>query len=506
MTSGKYLRITRQIGVSYVSSGMVFLLGPLLTYLLTRNLTVAEYGAFSIFLVIVNVSAVILDFAFSHYMVNKFPGLSRRKMIKSFIPLLAFSFISALLIVLFLAFTPFKDVFIQTFGLTGYWFEFQLLMILVFMGIPLRVMLGYLSAKKEIELSSILVFVRQSFWVFLLFVFIWAMGGLTLLNVMYLWIAGFAIAFILCLYWLRKDFAYFFSKIKKVSWVPIRTGLIYGLPLMPYLIGSWIVAVSDRFFLGYYMTLDQVGIYSLAYVLANIVFSFGIVMSGIFYPYVAEAWNKGEVIIKGRVGGSYNFLINASLKYSLIVIISSAVGLFVLREHIVMLLSGQAYILAASVIPILLVYPIFACMVTILQQTLMVRNRTKTIGVIYTFVAFLTIALNFLLVPILGMFGVALAVSLSYVVLFLLIYYVSRSYFKVNWVFLKIGRIISASLAMGLFVFFLNLQGVGFEIPAILLGVVVYILMLFVFKVFVDAEIKILRKVILKVLKRVKLK
>jgi O-antigen/teichoic acid export membrane protein len=83
---------------------------------------------------------------------------------------------------------------------------------------------------------------------------------------------GGSIAPIICViyyvwyFWRNKLLTFEFS-------FPIlRRGLIYSIPLLPSLIGSWITGLSDRFILAKYNTLDSVGVYSLALSIATVLY------------------------------------------------------------------------------------------------------------------------------------------------------------------------------------------------------------------------------------------
>lgn len=58
---------------------------------------------------------------------------------------------------------------------------------------------------------------------------------------------------------------------KGISWFKIRPILMWGVPLIPHLATSWIKQGGDRYIINYYYTFAEVGIFSFALNLSNII-------------------------------------------------------------------------------------------------------------------------------------------------------------------------------------------------------------------------------------------
>lgn len=58
---------------------------------------------------------------------------------------------------------------------------------------------------------------------------------------------------------------------KGLSWLQVKPILMWGIPLMPHLATSWIKQGGDRYIINYYYTLAEVGIFSFALNLSNII-------------------------------------------------------------------------------------------------------------------------------------------------------------------------------------------------------------------------------------------
>jgi len=263
----------------------------------------------------------------------------------------------------------------------------------------------------------------------------------------------------------------------------INNGLKFSLPLIMFMIGSWIIVSVERYILNYFLGIEKVAIYSLTYSLLSAILTMGGLISGVFQPYIAEEWNKNK----------HNILINLSIKYTLLLIIPSIVGFYCMKESIIVLISGTRYLESATIVWGLILYPLLAALTVIIYQVLLLRERTKLVGYIHLIGAFLNIILNFLLIPIYGLIGAGIATTISYGSILFGGWIFIRKDFILKLKFIKPFKIIFASLIMGVFVSFRIILN---EIIVIIMGIVIYLGLIYLFRVFDANEKSIMKKVI----------
>jgi O-antigen/teichoic acid export membrane protein len=197
-----------------------------------------------------------------------------------------------------------------------------------------------------------------------------------------------------------------------VDWRALRTGLVYGLPLMAHEIAFSILANMDRVLLKH-LTNDfaAVGIYAIGYSLAMQLNVFiDATLSEAFTPVVTRAYESGGAVavraLKERV--------LLPMTYAVVAIVGM---LLVCGPDLLVALSGPSKAASGEVFVIvgmsISLYSLFA----IANYGLQLEKRTVAVLVITLGAALLNIAMNFLLIPRMGYMGAAWSTAISYAAL-----------------------------------------------------------------------------------------
>jgi O-antigen/teichoic acid export membrane protein len=481
-----YIRITKQIGFSYATTVLLFLINPVLIMLLTRSLSVEDYGIYAILAVTVNVAGVLLDLGLSQYILSRLAGIPARQRLPAFATLSTFLMLFLIVVITAVLFTPLESILLSALRLTEHAAALRIGLFVIMCNTLVRVYSAYLMAQKRVVLVNALFFVSQSLWVFLVIGWYGVLRELTILQVITLWFAGSAITLMLSGWLMRQDFAHF---TRAATWRPklITEGLLFSLPLLAYTVGSWTIEIGDRYMLNAMLGSASVGLYTLVYSLLGVIVSLATVVALTFFPYLASAWNRGK---------DYGVYLNAAVKYSLLILFPAMAGALVLREPIVTLISGAAYQDAAAIIPALILYPLFGMLNYILYQVTLLRKRTVLIGATYCAGAALNIGLNFALIPRFHMVGAAIATVASYALVFAVLAWDARKSLHIDPGFLRLGRILLASAIMGVAVWLVQPQVAFTKIAAIVGGAALYFLLVFLLGVFSWQELELVRNVV----------
>lgn len=480
----KYHRITRQIVFSYFVRVLIFIFTPLLAVLLTRNLSVEQYGIYSLLSIIVLVSATLLDLGLFQFIMTKLSGAKIRARTVSFFSIVVFDVAFIIAVLLVFTLTPLEKIFLYSLNLSAYAAEFRICLLIVFFSVIVKLYTSYLAADKRLELANFYEFISSSFWaVILLFAFL-LFKRLDLQIVLYSWLLGFLISILLYLISTRKDLAYFIKSRTGFDRNAVKKALRFSMPLVVVHVGGWLLTVVDRFALNNYWGAESVGLYSLPYSLLSITYIFAATTANIIYPYFAEAWHKKA---------NHGILFNASLKYGLIVLIPSLLLFLALKTQIITLISGQKYIQSADIVPWLALVPFLSFLVYLIYQFSITSDRTKAAGVIYVLGLLLNITLNILLVPKYSFYGSAVAAIASYLLILVILFFICRRELIINYKFIRVWRIAAASLIMAIIVYLINPQAALMKILSIVFGMALYVALIFLFKVFVRQELEIIR-------------
>jgi O-antigen/teichoic acid export membrane protein len=231
----------------------------------------------------------------------------------------------------------------------------------------------------------------------------------------------------------------------------------------------WIVNVSDRYLITYFYNIDMTGGYAVVYATASGLSIFSMAIGTVLFPDLSalRKMNKTE---------EYRQRLSTVLKYFFVISVPATVGLMVIADRILLLLSSTAiskytdlmYILA----PTMLAYGMF----NILIQSLISDGRSRTSAIIWATIAILNLGANLVLIPTYAATGASIATFGSFLIGLTIVILWKRSDILIP--IKVIGKVIFASVLMGAI---LTLIQSMMSIPGILalpvvigIGVIIY--------------------------------
>lgn len=208
----------------------------------------------------------------------------------------------------------------------------------------------------------------------------------------------------------------------------LRDSLVFSIPMFPVIISSWILNFSDRIFIEHYFSTWEVGIYSLGFKLASLVLIVVSALDNTFNPVfyrIANEVNQSESIIKLKKLANYYFYITIS--------ICCLIALF--SKEVIEILFNERYLKAFSIVPLLCLSYLISLSSGIFNMMIYQEKKTKLIMVATIFGATISILLNFIFIPRIGVYGAALSAIISYIITFLIKYnYAKKCYYiPIDW-------------------------------------------------------------------------
>lgn len=205
----------------------------------------------------------------------------------------------------------------------------------------------------------------------------------------------------------------------------------YALPLVPQTVCQWIINMSDRYMIIFFINTQANGLYAAATKIPNIL----LVVANLF----ADAWQisavkesdpKEQVAFFSKVLGAY----------SSIAFIGSS-GLIMISKVVMTFMVGKDFFISWRYIPVLTLGTTFGLLATFLASVYMLRLKSKNSMVTTMICAAVNIALNCILIPVLGnhfgafwgAMGAGIATFISYFVLFLIRAVDTQKYLKIQW-------------------------------------------------------------------------
>ena len=188
--------------------------------------------------------------------------------------------------------------------------------------------------------------------------------------------------------------------------------LRYALPLIPANIFWWITHVSDRYMVTYMIDESANGMYALAYKIPTMIS----IVSTIFI----EAWQLSAVVEKNDPKLP-KFFTDVFSSYQSLLFFGGSGCIMLCKVMIYLLSTGKpSFYIAWKYVPILVMATCFSCFVTFLGSVYVVEKKSF-ISFLTTFLgAVSNVALNFLMVPKLGVNGAALATMFAYIIVYVI--------------------------------------------------------------------------------------
>lgn len=253
--------------------------------------------------------------------------------------------------------------------------------------------------------------------------------------------------------------------IKYFDKVKMKAMLIFCSPLIPNTIMWWVMSVSDRYILIYYMGLSANGLYAVANKFPAIISTF----HAIFF----KAWQVSAIEEYDSSHRDEYYTNVFNLFFFAMIIFSSFYMIF--NKLIIKILVSNEFYAAWQYAPILVLGALFCGFSSFLGTNYIAMK--KTTGALYTSLAggITNILLNILLIPKYGIYGASIATMISFITMWGLRAIDTRKYVKIEYPLFKMTVsliLISIQLLIG----YLELSIISsFLINSIVLLIILYL-------------------------------
>ncbi len=414
----------------------------LLRFVLTSNLTPADYGLFYACLSVIGLFALFNDFGLSGsltYHISEFKANNKLKELKSSIYFVFFVHIIFALIVTALIFTFSEFLAINYLHLSGDISKgivvLKLLAITYFIQIGFSTFYGILQGFQKMKTYAFAEFCRLLSWFGFTYLFI-------LLNFSYLSPAiGFLFSYIFVFILFSPSVLKLIPKVKLSFNKELSKKLIlYGLPLMLSSAAGLVIGRTDTILITFFLNLEQVGIYQTAQPTARLLWFFSGAFATVLFPLIVELKTKK---IKGLENG-----ISLIYRYIWITIIPLSLMAFSFSKELLNLFFGSFYAQGSDVLKILAIGALFFSIVQINGVIFNGLGKPKKYTKIIYIGATMNLIGNLILIPIIGITGAAMSTLLTYILMFLFSFVELRKLIKIKipfreWILTLFSGIIS---------------------------------------------------------------
>jgi O-antigen/teichoic acid export membrane protein len=338
------------------------------------------------------------------------------------------------------------------------------------------------EAKKFVLFQTLSLLLRAGIIIYLVAVKGWGIKGV---------IVGQLIAngiFTVLLFGLIKNHI-----VARFSMPEARKMIRYGTPLVFVGIFAFVLNYLDRYILNYYVTLEEVGLYTLAY-------QFGMLVNILLIGPLKRLW--GPVFLSAKDDDNFSRFCAKTLTYVIAIAGFVFLGIALLSKEVLIIISARQYWDSYTVVPIIaLTYAIWSAR-SLVEVGVVLKRKTSAIA-FYTLIgAAINIDLNLILIPPYGMAGAAWATLISFMITLSIDYAYNRRLFRIEYEWprlIKICAVVAVIFSAGYLYEISNLYlSIVFKLGII---VVLYPLGLLLVRFFDEPETVRIRKTLAAVMK-----
>ncbi len=209
----------------------------------------------------------------------------------------------------------------------------------------------------------------------------------------------------------RSNIAFTFNK------QYIKRALLFSIPTLPAILAGWVDSSMGQIIIGKYISTEDLGVYSIALQLSSVFAFISIGLNNVWLPYLYENYKKE------------GFLKEINRLYTAIVLILMiiAVSVSLLSKEIVLLLSNSSYIDASKYFTLLCIPMCVYLLFPMATSGISISRDTKYISISYIAGSVINIAFMFIMINSIGIYAVPIALGLSRIVTYSILYYISKS-------------------------------------------------------------------------------
>jgi len=250
----------------------------------------------------------------------------------------------------------------------------------------------------------------------------------------------------------------------------LRELLSYGLPLTGVSMASLVLASADRYMIGYFLGVGDVGTYSASYNMSSMSVQFlASVLMLAAYPVIIRNFER-------RDENSTKRLLTKTTSMYIISIMPIAFGITALSKAVGSMFLGAGFQDAYRVIPWVAWGAFCFGLTQYMYKPFELKKKTKLLLYLVIFAATLNVVLNLIFIPQFGALGAAYSTLISYVAYLLATWVSGRRILIWSFPVRSLVKSLAASLVMYAGLFFIrfgysNLASLALEV---LIGAIIY--------------------------------
>lgn len=399
-----------------VNNSMIFAVGTLgsklvtllLVPLYTYYLSTAEYGTVDLVVTTINMLLPIVSWSVFEA-VLRFSLDKQESPEETLINSLMIALISYLVFILLYPVLAYLNLFENT---------LFFLYVILFLQILERTLSQYLRGLGEVKKFAING-VLLSFSMGLFNILFLVVLGLNLKGYFWAMIIAYAISIV---YLLNTSKAFRSFDLKLINLTKMKNILQYSIPLVPNSITWWVINASSRYFISFYVGLGANGLYAVASRIPSVL--------NMLYQVFNQAWQLSA--IEEYENDNRTDFFTKVFNYLSTFMFLGASFVIIFTKPIFRLLFAPEYFNAWMVTPFLLIGTVYSSFSSFLGTNYIAAKETKGIFNTSIYGGVISLGLNFLLIPTMGLTGAGISSVVSFIAMFIFRYVDTKKYLELN--------------------------------------------------------------------------
>ena len=206
------------------------------------------------------------------------------------------------------------------------------------------------------------------------------------------------------------------------QWQSIPKALSFSYPLFIHAFAGWMIIYVSRIFIERSMSSIELSIYTVATQIAMIL---SVLNNGVNQAWVPFVYANAEK-------ESFPQLFKTNAQKLVLFLLVIGLGILLFSSDLILLMGKSVYQTAIHLLPVILLAYGFQLLYFIYVSILMYRKRTRWMPLISGLSGLISLLLNIYLIPVLGMQGATLSTLAAYIVMFLFVKHLTRSFGKLT--------------------------------------------------------------------------
>jgi O-antigen/teichoic acid export membrane protein len=217
----------------------------------------------------------------------------------------------------------------------------------------------------------------------------------------------------------------------------VATAFAYGFPLVLHTSSGWLLELSDRVILERYVTLEQLGLYSIGYLLGSVVYMFATTVNNALVPMIFRKMSADASAASGEIGELATYFAAA--------LCWVALGVGLLADVLITIFTAPNYFAAVSIVPWIAAGMLVHSLYLIPANMLFAKGRTWAIARSTAIAGLMNVGLTVWWAPGYGILGAAWATFAAYALMLVLVTMAAQRAHRVAYETSRIAKLLTAA-------------------------------------------------------------